>query len=115
VYDAVNYKNIMSIKTNAQAYINTNNLPATHPYYTIYSTGATADSIVLTNAGIAAARNLDKSAYSKIVNGQKVGFANPTTLTLLNGKINVGDFTIAMQYMFKRSCRNVVYRLGSCH
>ncbi len=109
VYDAVNYKNIMSIKTNAQAYINTNNLPATHPYYTIYSTGATADSIVLTNAGIAAARNLDKSAYNKIVNGQKVGFANPTTLTLLNGKINVGDFTIAMQYMFKKEAAGTLY------
>ena len=109
VYDAVNYKSIMSIKTNAQAYINTNNLPATHPYYTIYSTGATADSIVLTNAGIAAARNLDKSAYSKIVNGQKLGFANPTTLTLLNGKINVGDFTIAMQYMFKKEAAGTLY------
>ncbi len=109
VYDAVNYKTIMSVKTNAQAYITTNNLPATHPYYTIYKTGTIADSIVLTQAGIDAARALDKSAYTKSVNGLPVGFANPTTLTLLKGKINVGDFSIDMQYMFKKEGAGPLY------
>lgn len=109
VYDAVNYRNILSIRNNAQAYINSNNLPANHPYYTIHSTGAVADSIILTTAGINAARNLDKSAYNRTINGTRVGFANPTTLTFLNGKINVGDFTIGMQYMFKKEGAGTLY------
>lgn len=109
VYDAINYKTIMSIKTNAQTYITNNSLPATHPYYTIYKTGTTADSIVLTQAGIDAARALDKSAYKKVVNGVPVGFANPTTLTLLKGKINIGDFSIDMQYMFKKEGAGPLY------
>jgi outer membrane receptor for ferrienterochelin and colicins len=109
VYNAINYKSIMDIKTNAQSYINTNNLPANHPYYTIYSTAGIADSIVLTQAGISAARDLDKMAYSKIINGKKVGFANPTSLTLLNGKINVGDFSISMQHLFKNEAAGALY------
>ena len=109
VYNSVNYKSIMDIKTNAQAYINTNNLPANHPYYTIYSTAGTADSIVLTQAGINAARSLDKSAYTASINGKQVGFANPTTLTLLNGKINVGDFSISMQHLVKNEAAGTLY------
>jgi len=110
VYDAVNYKNIMTLKgTAAQTYITTNNLPATHPYYTIYKTGATTDSLILTQAGIDKARALDKSAYTKSVRGLQVGFANPTTLTLLKGKINVGDFSIDMQYMYKKEGAGPLY------
>lgn len=111
VYDGINYKTLMSIKTSAaaQAYITTNNLPATHPYYTIYKTGSTVDSLVPTQAGVDAARALDKTAYTKSVNGVKVGFANPTTLTLLKGKVNVGDFSIDMQYMYKKEGAGPLY------
>lgn len=109
VYDGVNYKSILDIKTNAQTYINTNNLPSSHPYYTIYSTAGVADSIVLTQAGINAARSLDKSAYNKIIDGKKVGFANPTSLTLINGKINVGGFSISMQHIFKNEAAGALY------
>lgn len=109
VYDAVNYKSILSIRNNAGAYVTANSLPASHPYYTIYKTGSVTDSIIPTQAGIDAARALDKSAYNRTVLGQKVGFANPTTLTLLKGKINVGGFSIDMQYMYKKEGAGTLY------
>ena len=109
VYDGVNYRTILSVKTNAQTYTTANNLPASHPYYTMYKTGATTDSIIPTQAGIDAARSLDKSAYNRSVNGLKVGYANPTTLSLVKGKVNVGDFSIDMQYMFKREGAGPLY------
>lgn len=108
-YDAFNYKTILSIKTNAQAYINSNSLPSSHPYYTIFGAPGNADSIVLSAAGINAAKGLDKTAYTKSINGVPVGYANPSNLWLVNGKINVGGFSISVQHMFKKEAAGALY------
>ncbi|MBC7722318.1 MAG: TonB-dependent receptor, partial [Pedobacter sp.] len=99
IYDAVNYKNLLNIKTGAQAYINANSLAASSPYYTIYGNGGNADSIILTDAGQTQARALDKSAYNQTVLGKKVGYANPANSYLINAKINVGSFSFGFQKM----------------
>ncbi len=99
VYDRINYKNLLNIKTGAQSYINANGLAASNPYYNIYGSTGNADSIVLTDAGQARARILDKSAYDEIVLGKKVGFANPSNSYLINAKINIGSFSFGFQKM----------------
>jgi outer membrane receptor for ferrienterochelin and colicin len=109
VYNNVNYVRSMSIRTNAQQYITANNLPATSPYYNIFRTGATADSIVLTAAGADRARALDKSAYNLSPLGLKVGWGNPSRSTLINAKISVGNFSMGMQTWVKEEGAGTLY------
>ncbi len=108
-YDAINYKNIMDIRSGVPGYITANSLPATSPYYNIFYTGTTADSIKLTDAGQARARQLDKSAYDLTVNGKKVGFANPAQSYLINAKMNVGSFSIGFQTMKRNEAAGTLF------
>ncbi|MES2328680.1 MAG: TonB-dependent receptor plug domain-containing protein [Bacteroidota bacterium] len=96
-YDAIDYRTIMSIKTGAQKYITDNSLPLTSALYTVYGPAGNADSIVPSAAGIQQARNLDKGAYSQIVNGQPLRYSKTDQAYLINAKISVGDLTIGAQ------------------
>lgn len=97
IYDETNYSNLLNIKTNAQNYLTSNNLPITSPLYNVYGAAGKADSIVLTNAGLAMARNYDKNAYTKTIRGIPVNsFLNPTNATYLQAKLNVNNFSIGL-------------------
>lgn len=94
VYDQVDYNALMGITSNAYQYLMSNNLPFTHPYYTV---SADSTQLFLSQAGIDKARELDKSAYQQVVGGQKIGFTNNTDSWLLNGKVSVGNFSFGFQ------------------
>ncbi len=94
VYNGVNYNKLLDITTGAKQYLIDNNLPFISPLYSIsYDT----NQLTLTPFGAETARNLDKSGYSQVVNGHQIGFSNQTRSWLLNGKINIGHFTIGFQ------------------
>jgi len=109
VYDGINYKTLMNIRTGAQAYIAANSLPASSPYYTIFGPTGNADSIILTDAGQAYARTLDKGAYNATVLGKRVGYSNPSKNVFLSSKISVGSFTIGMQTMHRQEAAGTLY------
>ncbi len=93
-YDTVNYFNHLNINQNAKKYIEDNNLPWSSPYYII---NADTSKIALTPEGAELARNLDKSGYDMVVDGEHVGFSNKTKAWYLNGKFNIGDFSLGFQ------------------
>ena len=95
VYDTKDYVNLLSIRKNAQNYINTNKLPLVSNNYTVFGATGAADSIVLTNVGAALARNMDKGAYGQSVRGMPVNvFTNKTHSEYWRAKVNIGDFSI---------------------
>jgi outer membrane receptor protein involved in Fe transport len=94
VYDTTDYINILSISNNAKEYMITEHLPSVHPYYTV---NADSSAITLTTEGDAAARELDKSGYDQVVNGNPVGFSNTTKCWFINGKLNFSSFTLGFQ------------------
>lgn len=94
VYDTVDYITLLSITDNAKGYILDNGLPTSHPYYVV---SADSSAITLTGAGDQAAREMDKSGYSQIVNGNPVGFTNQTHCWFLNGKLQFSNFTLGFQ------------------
>jgi len=94
VYNGVDYNKILDIHSGAKQYLIDNNLPFNNPYYSLsYDT----NQLTLTPLGVETARNLDKAGYDQIVNGHKIGFTNQTNSWLLNGKINIGQFTVGFQ------------------
>ncbi len=94
VYDDVDYASLLGIDYDAIQYLADNNLPFEHPYYLLSDDG---NSLWLTEMGVKAARNLDKSGYDQIVNGSKVGFSNKSEYGLINGRLNVGSFSFGVQ------------------
>ncbi len=96
-YNSINYNSILGIRSGAQQYINQYGIPLTSPLYTVYGAPGNADSIIPTTQGIEAARNLDKSAYTQIVNGQPVRYSKTDKAYLINARITIGDFTIGAQ------------------
>lgn len=97
-YDEFNYKNRLSIKTDAEAYILKNNLAENSPYYTIVrDNNGKATAVNLTDEGAALARSKDKNALAQVVNGNPVKYSNITDEWLLYGKLKVYDFTLGFQ------------------
>ena len=94
VYNDVDYNKLMGISNNAKNYLLANNLPFTHPYYQV---SADSNQLNLTTLGVETARNLDKSAYNQIVDGNPIRFTNETDSWLLNGKVNIGNFSFGFQ------------------
>ncbi|MCX6225504.1 MAG: TonB-dependent receptor plug domain-containing protein [Bacteroidia bacterium] len=94
VYNVVDYNKLLDIPSGAQQYLIANNLPFSNPYYQL---SADSSKLSLTPEGAEAARNLDKSAYDQIVNGNKIGFSNQTNSGLLNAKVKIGNFTVGFQ------------------
>lgn len=94
VYDNVDYQSLLNIDSAASQYLIGNDLPFEHPYYVLSDDG---NSLFLTNSGADAARNLDKSGYDQIVNGNKVGFTNKSKYGLINGRIHVDNFSFGIQ------------------
>lgn len=93
-YDEVDYNKLLGISENASEFLQSNNLPYSHPYYQL---SADSNQLSLTPKGEEAARNLDKSAYSQVVDGHKIGFSNETDSWLINGKLNIGSFSFGFQ------------------
>lgn len=94
VYDDVDYAGLLNVDAGAAQYLADNNLPFEHPYYLLSNDG---NSLFLTEMGIDVARNLDKSGYDQIVNGNKVGFTNKSEYGLINGRIHIGSFSFGLQ------------------
>lgn len=93
-YDEVDYGQLLGINQNAKQYLLANSLPFNHPFYQI---SADSSMLSLTSLGIETARNLDKSAYDQIVGGNKITFTNETDSWLINGRVNIGNFSIGFQ------------------
>jgi outer membrane receptor for ferrienterochelin and colicins len=93
-YDNVDYGQLLGIKQDAKQYLLANSLPMSHPYYQL---SADSNQLSLTTLGTETVRNLDKSAYDQIVGGKKIGFSNNTDSWLLNGKVNIGNFSFGFQ------------------
>jgi len=93
-YDSVNYQKLLSITNNAKQYLVVHKLPYTNPFYTL---SADSNQLSLTPLGIATARNLDKSAYDQIVNGNPVGFTNQSKEWFVNAKLKIGNFSFGFQ------------------
>ena len=93
-YDTVNYQSLLSVTKNAKQYLALHKLPYTNPYYQL---SADSNQLSLTPLGIETARNLDKSAYDQIVNGNPVGFTNQSKEWFLNAKLKIGNFSFGFQ------------------
>ncbi len=94
VYNSVDYNKLLDISSGAKQYLIANNLPFNNPYYSL---SPDSNQLFLTPMGAETAKNLDKSGYDQIVNGNKIGFSNKTNSWLLNGKVKIGNFTIGFQ------------------
>lgn len=94
VYNSVDYEKLLNITSGAKKYLTDNNLPFSHPYYTLSADSA---QLYLTPLGVETARNLDKSGYSQEVNGHQIGFSNKTNSWLVNAKVKIGNFTLGFQ------------------
>ena len=94
VYNTVNYNKLLDISSGAKEYLIANKLPFENPYYTL---SADSNQLTLTTLGAETARDLDKTGYDQIVNGNKIGFSNKTNSWLLNGKVKFGNFTLGFQ------------------
>jgi outer membrane receptor for ferrienterochelin and colicins len=80
-------------------YLTKFNLPANHPYYTSTVDGeGNISQINLTQAGIDRARELDKQAYSKNVNGQPIGFSNHSQDYFIGAKLVVENFMFGVRH-----------------
>lgn len=74
-------------------------LPMVSPYYSVLQ-NATGDitAINLTQEGINRARQLDKDAYTGMVNGAPVGYSNATEDYYIGYKLKVSDFTFGFRH-----------------
>lgn len=93
-YESVNYAALLGINSDGLNYLQSNGLPLNHEYYQL---SADSNQVILTEAGVAAARNFDQAAYSQIVNGAPIGFSNHSRNLFLKGKVNLGNFTFGFQ------------------
>ena len=111
VYDNFDYGKILNInKASAPSYITTNKLPLVSPYYNITSTNGIPDSIILTSAGAALARQLDKTAYNAQINGQPVNkFDNQSNSYYVQGKLNVNKFSFGFTQWAKQEGIGTLY------
>lgn len=80
-------------------YVDTFNLPARSPYYTIRKDAAgNITAIDITDSGKARARALDYKSYTKKVNGAPLGFSNTTENMYFGTKIRLEDLQIGFNY-----------------
>ena len=94
VYNSVDYNKLLGITSGAKQYLINNNLPFSNPYYQL---SPDSNQLTLTSLGAETARDLDKSGFSQIVNGHKVGFTNTTNSWLINAKFKIGNFSVGFQ------------------
>lgn len=79
-------------------YIKDMKLPLVSPYYTITDSAGIKTQIALTQEGINRARQLDKEAYTGMVNGAPVGYSNATEDYYIGLKLKVSDFTFGIRH-----------------
>ncbi|MBX2975549.1 MAG: TonB-dependent receptor [Ignavibacteriaceae bacterium] len=97
-YEQINYSSLLNVYDNAEDYVNNNNLIDSHPYYTINrDISGKPISVELTPAGIAAARNFDKTSIEESVGGSKIKYSNISNSFYLYGKLKIFDFTLGYQ------------------
>lgn len=87
-YNSVNYKKALSFKGAGNA--------AKYGLNSTYFT-TVGDSVLLTDAGLAAAQRLDKQALQQTLNGNPIGYSNELTAYYLKGKLAFNDITIGFQ------------------
>ncbi|MEM7102192.1 MAG: TonB-dependent receptor, partial [Bacteroidota bacterium] len=99
-FDDIDYKPIMSVTEGANQYAIDNNLPETHPYYTLFRNPGTneVDSIVLSDTGEAVARQFDKDALTDVVlNDEPLGYSNHFENYYIRGILKIKEFTLGYQ------------------
>jgi len=80
-------------------YVTDMKLPLVSPYYTVSSDNlGNISKIALTQEGINRARQLDKDAYTGMVNGAPVGYSNASEDYYLGLKIKISDFTFGIRH-----------------
>jgi len=75
------------------------NLPLNHPYYTLSSDeNGNITNINLTPEGINRARELDKLAYSRNVNGSPIGYSNQSQDYFIGAKLIIENFMFGVRH-----------------
>lgn len=92
-YDSFNYSKALNFKGKsvAEKYKILNSSTAT-PYFT-----AAGDSVLVTAAGIEAARNLDKQALTQTLNGRSIGYTNELKTYYLKAKMSLDNLLISFE------------------
>jgi len=95
-YDQTDYNGLLDISNaNLDTYINHPNF---NNFYNLVVDGNGDSSAVANNQAIAFARNGDKAALGRNINGRAVSYNNLTDNIYLNGKIRFSNFTLGGQY-----------------
>jgi len=95
---ARDYTNVLTLDEGAAASLTALGLPANSTLYNLSSNG---DSLSLTAAGIARARQLDSLGYISQANGQPTTFTNGTEAYQVSAKARLDNFTMGFLYWFK--------------
>lgn len=97
---------------NAQLFLDNNNLPDNHEYYSAVYNDANTEviEIVPTTGGINKARELDGQIYNnEAKNNGKLKFLNPTDDIDIHAKLKVRDFTIGFQWFNRKETMTPTY------
>lgn len=96
-YDHMNLSGSIGPYTLGQ-YLSEFNLPLEHEYYKVFKDkDGNIQNITLTEEGVNRARELDREAYSGIVNGQPVGYSNHTRDYFIGAKLTIDSFLFGIR------------------
>ena len=98
-YNSVDYNSFLGVTSNAASFVRTNHIDASNPNFIINrdNKGDTV-SVGLTEAGVTAARNLDKSALNQKLNGQPIGYSNISDHWYMNGKLKFTNLQLGYEF-----------------
>lgn len=96
-YDKVNYKKILSVTSNAAAFVKVNKIGDDNAYYALTKVNGEVTAANLTDQGETVARNMDKAALKGNLNGKPIGYSNLLEHYYIKGSLKVSDFTLGFQ------------------
>lgn len=103
-YDGVDYGRVLSVRGREQAGAFLGALSeadaallASSPYVDVVGDGGTVTDLLLTPAGAARARQLDRGAYGRLVGGRPVAYSDRTDDWLLYGKLKLHNLSLGIQ------------------
>ena len=101
-YNSIDYASLLGVNSNAAGFVRANQITANNPYFNINrDTRGDTTSVGLTDAGVNAARNYDKSALAQKLNGNPIGYSNMSDHWYLYGKLKFTN--VQLGYEFWRS------------
>jgi len=98
-YNSIDYGSFLSVNSNAAGFVKTNHITSDNPYF-IINKGPQGDtiSVGLTEAGVNAARNYDKTALGQKLNGNSIGYSNLSDHWYFNGKIKMKNLQLGYEF-----------------